>query len=276
LGFSSDGRRLASAALDNTVKLWDVESGLEVLTLRNPKGSGVLGVAFSPDGSRIAQAAGDNSRRITVWEALPDSDEAKVLREARGLVEFLSEKDQLLSEKDLAADRVRETIRRYPGISESVRQSALALAEHWLPDIDSLQLNNASWDIVRRPDAKPKQYELALNQAETVCKIVKENGDYVNTLGIAQYRMGRYADALATLTKSEKLNAANDGSLSHAADIAFLAMAQYQLGKNDEARVTLGRLREVMKHPNQAKNAEAQGFLREAEKLIEGEPAHRK
>jgi hypothetical protein len=87
-------------------------------------------------------------------------------------------------------------------------------------------------------------------------------------LGIAQYRVERYSDALATLMKSEKLNTTKDGASP--ADLAFLAMTRHQLGKTDEAKATLGRLRETMKQPRWAKKAEAVGFLREAEGLIEG------
>jgi hypothetical protein len=83
--------------------------------------------------------------------------------------------------------------------------------------------------------------------------------------------MGRYSDSLATLTKSEKLCATKEGSSP--ADLAFLAMSQYQVHKKEEAKATLARLHEVMKQPNRANDAEAQGFLREADELIEGKAA---
>ena len=47
-------------------------------------------------------------------------------------------------------------------------------------------------------------------------------------------------------------------------------MTQHQLGKKDEAKATLGRLREVMKQPSWVNGTEATRFLREAEELIEG------
>jgi hypothetical protein len=50
-------------------------------------------------------------------------------------------------------------------------------------------------------------------------------------------------------------------------------MVQHPLKKNDEAMATLGRLREIMKHPFWAQNAESLEFLREAEELIEGKAA---
>jgi hypothetical protein len=80
--------------------------------------------------------------------------------------------------------------------------------------------------------------------------------------------MGQYAEAVATLTRSDKLNSPRGGP--QPADLAFLAMAQHQLGRKEKAQATLGRLRDAMKQPRWAQDAVAQGFLREAEGLIEG------
>ena len=48
----------------------------------------------------------------------------------------------------------------------------------------------------------------ALRLAEAACRLEPKHGYYVNTLGVAQYRAGQYAEALATLTRSEPLNTA--------------------------------------------------------------------
>jgi WD40 repeat protein/tRNA A-37 threonylcarbamoyl transferase component Bud32 len=66
VAFSPDGTRLASGAQDNTVRLWDAQSGVEVLTLRGHTGP-VASVAFSPDGTRLASGAQDNT--VRVWDA---------------------------------------------------------------------------------------------------------------------------------------------------------------------------------------------------------------
>ena len=66
VAFSPDGRRLASAGLDQTIKLWDAATGQEVLTLRGHLDN-VFCVAFSPDGSQLASAGLDNTVRI--WDA---------------------------------------------------------------------------------------------------------------------------------------------------------------------------------------------------------------
>jgi WD40 repeat protein len=66
ISFSSDGKRIAIAGHDSTVKVWDLEKGSRAFTLRghvNP----VYGVSYSPDGSKIATAGDDETARV--WDA---------------------------------------------------------------------------------------------------------------------------------------------------------------------------------------------------------------
>ena len=64
--YSPDGTLIASASLDNTVKLWDAASGQEIRSLMASFQTGVNAVAFSPDGKWLATAGGDHTVRI--WE----------------------------------------------------------------------------------------------------------------------------------------------------------------------------------------------------------------
>jgi WD40 repeat protein/serine/threonine protein kinase len=70
IAFSPDGRHLASASHDRTVRIWDVKTGRPVGELRGHDDV-VYGVAYSPDGSRLATASWDGTVRI--WDAAPFS-----------------------------------------------------------------------------------------------------------------------------------------------------------------------------------------------------------
>ncbi|HOB54012.1 MAG TPA: NACHT domain-containing protein [Acidobacteriota bacterium] len=66
VAYSPDGRKIASGSRDNTVRIWDAESGAELAILRGHERE-VTSVAFSPDGRRIASGSGDNTVRL--WDA---------------------------------------------------------------------------------------------------------------------------------------------------------------------------------------------------------------
>ncbi len=73
VAWSPDGRRALSGALDNTVRLWDVETGRCTRVLEGHTAS-VLSVAWSPDGRRIFSAAENGVMRIWNLElAVQDS-----------------------------------------------------------------------------------------------------------------------------------------------------------------------------------------------------------
>jgi WD40 repeat protein len=64
---SPDERRLVTTGNDGTVRLWDIETGLELFQLGKHTKTGT-GVAFSPDGTRIASTDRDGTLRI--WSAV--------------------------------------------------------------------------------------------------------------------------------------------------------------------------------------------------------------
>jgi WD40 repeat protein len=66
LAFSPDGKRLASASHDMTVRIWDVETQTELHTMAGHTGLTVA-VAWNPDGSMVASGSYDQT--VRVWNA---------------------------------------------------------------------------------------------------------------------------------------------------------------------------------------------------------------
>ena len=66
MAFSPDGRHLASAGFDFTVRVWDATTGKEVQALKGHDWP-IHGVAFSPDGRHLASCSADSTVRVWDW-----------------------------------------------------------------------------------------------------------------------------------------------------------------------------------------------------------------
>ena len=69
MAWAHDGRQLATGSADQTVRLWDVPTGLEQRVFRGHTSS-VLRVVCAPDGWRIV--SGDEAGILKVWDATRD------------------------------------------------------------------------------------------------------------------------------------------------------------------------------------------------------------
>lgn len=66
VAFTSESQTLASSSADGTVRLWNIESGLEVRQFNSKSKADFNCVAVSPDGKYIA--AGDWDGRLYLWQ----------------------------------------------------------------------------------------------------------------------------------------------------------------------------------------------------------------
>jgi tetratricopeptide (TPR) repeat protein len=95
----------------------------------------------------------------------------------------------------------------------------------------SKDLNNLAWRLVTGP-AGERDPARALPLISQAVNREPQNPTYLNTLGVVQYRLGRYREAAATLEKSL---AAGKGE-HDAFDLFFLAMCHHHLGDAARAR----------------------------------------
>src|SRR5204863_36300 len=79
-----DGRTIASASADQTVRLWETSTGKPMGPPLTAHTGPVVGVAFSPDGRTIASASADQTVRL--WDASTGKPIGPSLTAQTGLV----------------------------------------------------------------------------------------------------------------------------------------------------------------------------------------------
>jgi len=79
MAFSPDGSRLTASDEDKVVRVWDAQSGKEVLTLRGHEAETVGSVAFSSDGRHIVTTGCCVYAEALVWDARSGARVASLL-----------------------------------------------------------------------------------------------------------------------------------------------------------------------------------------------------
>ena len=141
LNYAPDGRTLASASSDHTIKVWEVATGSDVRTFTSGEdGPEMHSVTFSPVGDMLAASGGD--AHVSLWEApllpaIAPYVSAEQRRNAQIQVHLNSERErarQQANSETVAASRtgsaqaVREILLKpYPPESETTLRSGPSL-----------------------------------------------------------------------------------------------------------------------------------------------------
>jgi tetratricopeptide (TPR) repeat protein len=185
--------------------------------------------------------------------------------------------------RPLPKSAVKDFIQNRLHLSEAVRRLALEIIEDYKEETDAEKYHAAAWPMLRHPYSNVFMLQTALAQMQAAVDKHRPDDDrfrqglldpptavldkYRRGLAIAHYRLGKfqkehYQEALTILAKCDVYG-------PHPVTQAILAVTQYQVGQQAQARATLVRLRDSIKtSPMSANNQEVRVFLAEAEILV--------
>ncbi len=122
--------------------------------------------------------------------------------------------------------------------------------------------NNVAWILATSPTLEVRDPARALDIARAVVARTPDNGNAWNTIGVAEYRLGKWPDAIRSLRKSMELRRGGDAN-----DFLFLAMAHWRSGDRDEARSWYKKAADAMA-AGPAPGPELERFRAEADALM--------
>ena len=140
--YSPDGKLIASAGWDKTVKLWDAENGKSIDILKGHK-DGVNSIAFSPDGQTLV--SGSEDKTIKIWSI---TNKPKLIKTLTGHTDSIKAVAISPDGKLIASAGYDNTIKLWSIAGEllqTINAHKLAITSlAFTPD--SQTLASASWD----------------------------------------------------------------------------------------------------------------------------------
>jgi tetratricopeptide (TPR) repeat protein len=109
------------------------------------------------------------------------------------------------------------------------------------PDVPGY-MKDLAWFLVACADRSFHDPARAVPLAQKAVAMSRENADFLNTLGMAQYRHGQWQAAVASLNEAKQRHQEHDEG-----DWLFLAMAHWRLGDKKTARACYDRAVEILK-----------------------------
>jgi serine/threonine protein kinase/WD40 repeat protein len=245
LCFSPDGELLVVQDADGGLRLVASETGLGLARLESPDLCAVEEATFSPDRSRLVLVTNDGPA-VHIWDlrairrqlaqigldwnapAYSDDDPARAtlaplppLKVEYGVSRLTGQLDPTAYEQLIG--NFESTLLRHPNHSQ-IRERLASYC------------NDLAWELSTNRILQPDP-QRALSLAERAVELAPSEASYLNTLGVAQYRAGRFAKAVGSLEKSLSLGKGR----ADAYDLFFLAMAHFQVGQANQAHADFDR-----------------------------------
>jgi Tfp pilus assembly protein PilF len=255
LCFSPDGRQLVVQDADKVLRLVEVQTGRTLARLESPDLCALKRATFSPDGTRLVIST-DEGPAVHVWDlrairrnlaemgldwdapAYPETSPAVEttsgpplhvvidLGPLKANVQSILEQQQATPEVQSLAQQAQQ-LQAGGKFSEAI--AALRQAVGLAPALAEAH-NSLAWLLATAPEPFRNPAE-AIEHARRAVELAPGNQLSLNTLGVALYRAGKFAEAVETLEKCER---AGQGEFA-AFDLFFLAMAHYKLGHGRQA-----------------------------------------
>ena len=251
------------------VRLVELETGGVLATLEAPDSTWPASVAFSPDGRYLAAAQSD--QRVNLWDLSSIRRRLEALHLATGFPDIFGGSGTSVTVPMVERVEVEGTDAvglKLLMVRHALRQAGFAfrvLLDPELDDAEELFRRGDLWDrlgrwrlsaadyrasLARRPDSTWAANNLAwrvasvpgrgdaeeaLRWARKAVALMPGSAACRNTLGVAFYRAGHFAEAADILESNASRNP--DAGF----DWIFLAMCQQRLGQADRARTALDK-----------------------------------
>jgi WD40 repeat protein/serine/threonine protein kinase len=214
--------RLATSSRDGTVRLWDTDTGMTLVTLR--PSAPALSVAFDAAGERLLTTEGNT---LVSWETAPPSrtwSERRARAEVTGQAQDTFKRliDQLVDPREVVAALEQDL-----ELPIAVRGEALRLASNF--GQDPWRLAESAWAVLVDRGATPNERAAALRRARAAAELAPDEPRLMSVLALAWHRAG---DPVAAITWAEAADARNRRAPTYPQswDLFVLSLAHRALG----------------------------------------------